>query len=237
MPMGPFCSGRPTPAHTTSFRASLRARSRDPLGAAHVPAAPAPVLARRQFICVAPHQLTPEPFSHSALAFGSTPPLLAPTPVPARATSEPTRRFHCAAFQLPLLRSAHARLRSPGLPSHPSQRALVPRFARHQCSPCARTTGPRHPSHSAPPHAPQRPAPVRRSLRLRCSSRGRRSPSRRAVAPCAPRVGPPARSGASTPARPLECAPRLGRSRVTAKGRRPSPRRPAASKGREVERG
>jgi hypothetical protein len=166
MPMGPFCSGRPTPAHTASFRASLRARSRDPLGAAHVPAAPAPVLARRQFICIAPHQLTPEPFARSALAFASTPPLLAPTPVPARATSEPTRCFHCAAFQLPLLRSAHARLRSPGLPSHPSQRALVPRFARHQCSPCACATGPHHPSRSAPPHAPQPPAPVRRSARL-----------------------------------------------------------------------
>jgi hypothetical protein len=34
--MGPFCSGRPTSAYTASFRASLRARSRHPLGVAHV---------------------------------------------------------------------------------------------------------------------------------------------------------------------------------------------------------
>jgi hypothetical protein len=34
--MGPFCSGHPTPAHTASFRASLRARSRHPLGVTHV---------------------------------------------------------------------------------------------------------------------------------------------------------------------------------------------------------
>jgi hypothetical protein len=40
--MGPLCSGHPTPAHTANFCASPRARSRDPLGAAHIPAAPAP---------------------------------------------------------------------------------------------------------------------------------------------------------------------------------------------------
>jgi hypothetical protein len=40
--MGPLCSGRPTPAHTASFRESPRARSRHPLGVAHVPTAPAP---------------------------------------------------------------------------------------------------------------------------------------------------------------------------------------------------
>jgi hypothetical protein len=39
------CSGRPTPAHTANFRASLRARSCHSLGTAHVPAAPAPTLA------------------------------------------------------------------------------------------------------------------------------------------------------------------------------------------------
>jgi hypothetical protein len=36
MPMGPLCSGRPTPAHIASFRASPRAHSRDPLGVAHI---------------------------------------------------------------------------------------------------------------------------------------------------------------------------------------------------------
>jgi hypothetical protein len=36
MPMGPLCSGRPTLAHIVSFRASPRARSRDPLGVTHV---------------------------------------------------------------------------------------------------------------------------------------------------------------------------------------------------------
>jgi hypothetical protein len=46
--MGPLCSGRPTPAHTTSFRALPRARSRHLLGVTHVPLLPrsrtAPVL-------------------------------------------------------------------------------------------------------------------------------------------------------------------------------------------------
>jgi hypothetical protein len=37
VPMGLLCSGRPTPAHTAIFRAPPRARSRHPLGAAHVP--------------------------------------------------------------------------------------------------------------------------------------------------------------------------------------------------------
>jgi hypothetical protein len=37
MPKGPLCSGRPTLAHTASFRASPRARSRHLLGVAHVP--------------------------------------------------------------------------------------------------------------------------------------------------------------------------------------------------------
>jgi hypothetical protein len=51
VPMGPLYSGRPTLAHTASFRASPHARSRHPLGVAHVPllhrlnhATPAPVL-------------------------------------------------------------------------------------------------------------------------------------------------------------------------------------------------
>jgi hypothetical protein len=36
MPMGPLCSDRPALAHIASFRASSRARSRDPLGVARV---------------------------------------------------------------------------------------------------------------------------------------------------------------------------------------------------------
>jgi hypothetical protein len=43
--MGPLCSGPSTPAHTANSRAPPRARSRHSLGAAHVPAAPAPASA------------------------------------------------------------------------------------------------------------------------------------------------------------------------------------------------
>jgi hypothetical protein len=107
LPLGRVRSELSRCSISTSARASSRHHLPRPRsGAAHVPAVPAPVLARRQFICVAPHQLMPEPFARSALAFASTPPLLAPTPAPTRATSEPTRYFHCAAFQLPLLRRA-----------------------------------------------------------------------------------------------------------------------------------
>jgi hypothetical protein len=58
---------RSTPVHTTHFRTPSLARLRHPLGVAHIPAAPAPVLARCQFACVAPHQLMPEPFAPTQL--------------------------------------------------------------------------------------------------------------------------------------------------------------------------
>jgi hypothetical protein len=58
---------RSTPVHTANFRTPSRARSRHPLDVAHVSAAPAPVLVRCQFACVAPHQLMLEPFAPTQL--------------------------------------------------------------------------------------------------------------------------------------------------------------------------
>jgi hypothetical protein len=58
---------RSTPVHTTHFRTPSLACLRHLLSVAHVPAAPAPVLARCQFACVAPHQLMPEPFAPTQL--------------------------------------------------------------------------------------------------------------------------------------------------------------------------
>jgi hypothetical protein len=54
-PMGPLCSGRPTPAHTANSRAPPHACSRHPLSAAHVPLLHCPRTASVPTRCVLLH--------------------------------------------------------------------------------------------------------------------------------------------------------------------------------------
>jgi hypothetical protein len=205
--MGPLCSGRPTPAHTASFRESPRARSRHPLGVAHVPAssarellhrqnhaAPAPVLARRQFACIASHKLMPEPFAPTQLRSSlvrSTPahPFLLCRPAPALSLS----RLNCCTRPAPML----LHLPIPSCPCSAHHRAParvhapVCLHALHQCQPPPGRSPLRAPSEPAPATARPSHHPARACSWASCSSvpAVRRWPPRQA-APCLHRSGP-----------------------------------------------
>jgi hypothetical protein len=184
--MGPFSFGRPTPAHSASFRASPCARSRHPLGVAHV--------------CSCTAREPPQcPLAVCCFICAPTTPAF----ISARAAPEPPRcrtrlariacscsSLHCSCFQrlLPFalepatLRCPHAwplllglacapRHRQPALPAR-----LLRRGPRPLCAP-ARLL----PHASAWAASPAARAPALRSPGRAC---GRRQPVRPPAAAC-----------------------------------------------------
>jgi hypothetical protein len=218
MPMEPLCSGRPTLAHTTSFRASPRARSRHPLGVTHVcsciaheplqhPLACAPPLRAPALPTVPPTSLRHTRTSPACWArvrlFRCRAVSTSCAPVrlhsPARTRSLPSR---APTPSLPSLRPAHCGCRSPLFGAQP-----LPPAAPTWCCSLAR-----HPSQRRPPLGSSRPpAPAlsltwsRRSLRLHAAER-RPTCSCRAPAHPVPRTAP-ARTPGRRPASPAPPLP------------------------------
>jgi hypothetical protein len=191
-------------------------------------AAPAPVLARRQFTCVAPHQLMPEPFAPTHLRSSpvrSTPahPFLLCRPAPALAPAlrckQPSARAHESILQRHSNRPRTGSFPPASTPARASGPVRVvrsrpaPALPAHAWPPtCARfaPTRPRAPRLARQP-APLAPLLGHSLLRvcLRAAWAVAEPPSLAAAAPARTRAAPrpPARARASTPAKPRHQPP------------------------------